>query len=157
MPKKRKHRRRLLAMLGALTFSWVCIGGEGASEAPAVQKKPNVVLITADDLGMQLSCYGDKIIKTPNMDKLYNEGVRFTNAFCVTTTCSPSRSSILTGLYPHQNGQIGLSHFGYSMHKAYPSIPNELKKAGYYTGVIGKIHVNPENGFKFDYHSNYTK
>ena len=149
-----EKRRELFMAAGASLLCSVC----NAEKAPeSVPERPNIVLITADDLGHQLSCYGDRVIKTPNIDSLFEHGVKFSNAYVPTASCSPSRSAILTGLYPHQNGQIGLSHMGFSMHKSYPSIPNELKKAGYRTGVIGKIHVNPENGFNFDYHSQYHK
>ncbi len=150
-----ENRKELLVAASAALLCNIYGAEKTPDKLPA--NRPNVVLITADDLGFQVSCYGDRVIKTPNIDSLYNNGVKFTNAYVPTASCSPSRSAILTGLYPHQNGQIGLSHMGFSMHKSYPSIPNELKNAGYRTGVIGKIHVNPESGFKFDYHSKYTK
>ena len=150
-----ENRKELLVAASAALLCNICGAEKVPDRFPA--DRPNVVLITADDLGFQLSCYGDRVIKTPNIDSLFDCGVKFTNAYVPTATCSPSRSAILTGLYPHQNGQIGLSHMGFSMHKSYPSIPNELKNAGYRTGVIGKIHVNPEGGFKFDYHSKYIK
>ena len=119
--------------------------------------RPNILLVTADDLGLQLGCYGDKVAHTPNLDRFATEGVRFTRAFVTQASCSPSRSSMLTGLYPHQNGQIGLSHRGYSMHDPkIPTLPAELKKAGYTTGIIGKLHVAPESCFPFDFkHTNY--
>ena len=72
----------------------------------ASKKRPNVVLIVSDDHGLDaLGCYGNKVIKTPNLDQLAAEGVRFTNAFCTTASCSASRSVILTGMYNHANGQ----------------------------------------------------
>src|SRR5687767_10394969 len=78
--------------------------------AHAQQKAKNVVLIVADDLGLQLGCYGNKVIKTPNIDVLAKRGVRFTKAYSTVASCSPSRASIYTGLYTHQNGQYGLQH-----------------------------------------------
>jgi len=117
-------------------------------------ERPNIVLITSDDLGMELGCYGHKTIPTPNIDKLAQDGVRFDYAFITHSSCSPSRSSMLTGLYPHQNGQIGLAHRGeYTMHDGIKTLPAYLKQVGYYTGVIGKIHVNPPEAFPFDYNS----
>lgn len=113
--------------------------------------KPNILLITADDLGFQLGCYGDKIATTPNLDRLAREGARFTNAYVTSASCSPSRASLLTGLYPHQNGQLGLSHLGYSMRPGLPNLPALLKREGYRTGIIGKLHVEPEGDFPFDY------
>jgi len=115
------------------------------------EARPNVLLITADDLGFQLGCYGDRVVTTPNLDNLADEGVRFTNAYVTSASCSPSRSSVLTGLYPHQNGQLGLSHLGYEMKPGLPSMASLLKKQGYRTGIIGKLHVNPAEDFPFDF------
>lgn len=78
--------------------------------AHAQAKAKNVVLIIADDLGMQLGCYGDKVIQSPNLDALAKRGTRFTKAYATVASCSPSRASIFTGLYTHQNGQYGLQH-----------------------------------------------
>ncbi len=121
---------------------------QAASTAPA---KPNILLITADDLGFQLGCYGDAVATTPNIDRLAAEGIRFTNAYATSASCSPSRASLLTGLYPHQNGQFGLSHLGSSMRQGLPNLPALLKQEGYRTGIIGKLHVEPEGDFPFDY------
>lgn len=120
---------------------------------PAAPKPLNIVLITADDLGMQLNCYGDHTIATPNLDRLAAEGCRFTNGYVAQPSCSPSRSTILTGLYPHQNGQIGLANknYPYHMNAGVETLPAMLKKAGYRTGIIGKLHVNPADAFPFDY------
>lgn len=71
--------------------------------------KPNVLLIVADDLGLQLSCYGDKHIHTPNIDALAASGARFKTAYIAQLSCSPSRASIFTGLFPHTHGHLGLA------------------------------------------------
>ena len=113
--------------------------------------RPNVLLITADDLGNQLSCYGDDRLKTPRLDALSSEGVRFTRAYVTQSSCSSSRASLLTGLYPHQNGQYGLAHLGFSMHPGQKNLPALLKAAGYRTGIIGKLHVEPAEDFPFDW------
>jgi len=113
--------------------------------------RPNLILVTGDDMGFQLGCYGDTVATTPHMDRLAREGTRFTRGYITQASCSPSRSSMLTGLYPHQNGQIGLAHLGYSMQPGTPTLPTLLKKAGYRTGIIGKLHVAPESSFDFDY------
>jgi len=120
------------------------------SDAPAA--RPNILLITADDLGLQLSCYGDPHIKTPNLDALAASGARFVTAYIAQASCSPSRSAILTGLFPHGNGQIGLAPPGFSMHKENtpPTLPTLLKRAGYRTAIIGKLHVEPVSAFSFD-------
>lgn len=115
--------------------------------------KPNIILITADDLGFQLSCYGDKHIKTTNIDALANSGIRFDKAYVTQGCSSPSRSSILTGLYPHQNGQIGLAkENGFEINNNVNHfLPNILKANGYRTGIIGKLHVNQPQLFDFDF------
>jgi len=116
--------------------------------------KPNILLITSEDNGPHLGCYGDPFCKTPNLDKLASEGLLFSRAYVTQAGCSQSRSSIFTGLYPHQNGQIGLATHNLRMYDgAFPNIFGELKKAGYRTGVIGKIHVKPESSFPLDFHS----
>jgi N-sulfoglucosamine sulfohydrolase len=116
-------------------------------------KRPNVVLIVSDDHGLEtLGCYGNPVIKTPNLDGLAAEGVRFTNAFCTTASCSASRSVILSGIYNHANGQYGHQH-SYNHFISFDNIktlPVRLTEAGYRTGRIGKYHVAPENVYKFD-------
>ncbi len=119
----------------------------------AKEERPNIVLIVSDDHGLEaLGCYGNKVIKTPNLDQLAAEGVRFTNAFCTTASCSASRSVILTGLYNHANGQYGHQH-SYHHFISFPnvkSLPVRLTAAGYRTGRIGKYHVAPDEVYKFD-------
>lgn len=123
----------------------------------------NILLITADDLGPYLGCYGDKIARSPNLDRFATEGMRFANSYVTQASCSPSRSSLFTGLYPHQTGffppdstpvgQIGLAYknSGYAMDSSVKTMPQLLKQAGYRTGIIGKLHVFPEASFPFDY------
>jgi N-sulfoglucosamine sulfohydrolase len=127
-----------------------------ARGARAQPERPNVLLITTDDMGPQLGSYGDTRARTPNLDALAGEGARFENAYVTQASCSPSRSSIFTGLYPHQNGQIGLSHRGYSMHEGMATLPALLGQAGYRTGVIGKIHVAPASATPFDWNGRLT-
>ena len=116
--------------------------------------KLNILLITADDLGIQLSCYGDPIAKTPYIDELAQNSVRFETAYVSQASCSPSRSTMFTGLYPHGNGHYGLANanVGFQVHQELYDdlLPNALKRAGYRTGIIGKLHVNPEDKFQFD-------
>ncbi|MCP4787545.1 MAG: sulfatase-like hydrolase/transferase [Fuerstiella sp.] len=115
-------------------------------------ERPNVLLIVSEDNGPELGCYGDSYARTPNLDRLASEGVRFENAFVPYSVCSPSRAVFLTGLYPHQNEQIGLATHKFAMYEDdTPNVVTWLKAAGYRTGLIGKLHVNPENAFPFDY------
>ena len=130
-------------------------------KAPVEQGKPNILLIVSEDNGPDLGCYGNPYVTTSNLDQLAVDGVLFENAFVSYSVCSPSRSTLYTGLYPHQNGQIGLATHKYTMHRSFKTIPVYLKEAGYRTGCLGKIHVNPESAIPFDFHpiksSNFAK
>jgi N-sulfoglucosamine sulfohydrolase len=80
------------------------------------------------------------------------EGILFSRAYVTQAGCSPSRASIYTGLYPHQNGQLGLATWGFRLYdKKIPNLVSCLKDAGYRTGIIGKLHINPADSFPFDY------
>ena len=125
-------------------------------DGAAADPRPNFVLITGDDLGVQLSSYDDHTIETPNIDGIAAAGVRFTNGYITQPSCSSSRSSMFTGSYPHQNGQLGLAHYGFSMDAAFPTIPTILHDAGYRTGVIGKVHVQPSSAFTWDFNPDYA-
>ncbi|MBC8868874.1 MAG: sulfatase [Planctomycetes bacterium] len=114
--------------------------------------RPNVLLIVSEDNGPELGCYGDPYARTPNLDRLAAEGVRFENAFVPYSVCSPSRACFLTGLHPHRNGQIGLATHKFAMYREdTPSFVTLLKAKGYRTGLVGKLHVNPPSAFPFDF------
>ncbi|MDX2431601.1 MAG: sulfatase-like hydrolase/transferase [Bacteroides sp.] len=103
-------------------------------------EKPNVLFIIADDLADRLACSGDALAKTPNLDKLAESGVLFTNAFCQYPSCGPSRSSMLTGLYPWENGHITNSPKMFN--EEVPdiiSLPRLFRDHGYFTARVGKI------------------
>ncbi len=117
----------------------------------AGHQRPNILLIVSEDNGAELGCYGDPYVKTPTLDRLSATGCQFTNAYVPQAVCSASRASFLTGLYPFQNGQIGLATHRYAMFRKWDNIPSILKDYGYRTGMIGKLHVNPESAFPFDY------
>ncbi len=112
---------------------------------------PNVVLIVSEDHGPHLGCYGDPNAHTPNLDRLAEEGVRFTNHHTTCAICSPGRASILTGLYPHQNGQIHLATHKYAMYRHFSNLATILKEAGLRTARLGKLHVLPEEAIPFDF------
>jgi len=104
-------------------------------------KKPNVIFILADDLGYgDLGCTGNPIVQTPNIDKLYEESVRFTN-FHVAPTCSPTRASLLTGHYPNSTG-VWHTICGRSLlRKDEWTLAEAFKENGYQTGIFGKWHL----------------
>ena len=115
--------------------------------------RKNVLLLVADDLGKQLGCYGCPYIKTPHIDELAGEGVRFDYAFASTASCSGSRSTIYTGMHTHQNGQYGLQS-GKHHFMTFDNIqtgPSILAQHGYLTGIVGKVHVGPNTAYPWEY------
>lgn len=109
----------------------------------AAADRPNVVVILCDDLRWNaMSCAGHPHLKTPNIDRLASEGVFFENAFCTTSLCSPSRASILSGLYAHAHGVTNnFTEYPVDL----PSFPRNLQAAGYETAYIGKYHMGEDN------------
>ena len=101
--------------------------------------KPNFILFIADDISWDdFGCYGNNFVNTPNIDKLSSDGMMFSNMYLTTSSCSPSRNSIMTGRYPHNTGAPEL-------HTEPPldmiSLVEELKNAGYFTVSSGKFHM----------------
>ncbi|MFX0028386.1 MAG: sulfatase [Candidatus Hermodarchaeota archaeon] len=109
-----------------------------------MNEKLNIILFITHDQGQFLGCYNTpqtpNSLHTPNLDNLAENGVRFTNYFCTAPQCSPSRSSILTSLYPHQNGLMGLVNLGWTLPSSNKTLPMHLKEAGYSTHLIGLQH-----------------
>lgn len=117
------------------TIGSLILFDQGCTKKHTVQH-PNMIFIVADDVGgNDLGCYGNKAIKAPNIDDLAAKGLKFTQVYLTTSSCSPSRCSILTGRYPHNTGAAEL-HTPLPAHLIF--FPQLLRKAGYYTGVIGK-------------------
>jgi len=111
--------------------------------------KPNIVFIYLDDLGYgDLSCYGATEIKTTNIDALANAGVRFTNGYATSATCTPSRYGLLTGVYPWRNkdAKILPGSAPLLIGKEQLTIPKMLKEKGYQTAVVGKWHLGLGTG-----------
>ncbi len=112
-------------------------------------RKPNIVVMYADDLGFgDLNCYGASGIPTPNLDRLAGRGVRFTNAYAAAATCTPSRYSLLTGSYPwrNENAAILPGDAPLIIEDGCPTIPSVLKQAGYTSAVVGKWHLGLGHG-----------
>jgi len=125
-------------------------------------KKPNIILFITHDQGQFLGCYDTpqtpNSLHTPNLDNLAKGGIRFTNYFCTAPQCSPSRGSIQTSLYPHQNGLMGLVNRGWSLPSSNKTIPIYLREAGYSTHLIGLQHeARDVKTLGYDYFSKRMK
>ena len=127
--------KRYVAGLGMAVWA-ACAGGAEA-------RRPNVLFILTDDQRWDaLSLAGNRHLKTPNIDRIGREGVYFRNAFCTTSLCSPSRASILSGLYAHRHGVI--DNFT-EYPQGFRSFPMVLQGEGYDTAYIGKWHMGENN------------
>ncbi len=136
------------------------------------KKKPNILFIVADDLGYHdLSCMGSKFYETPNIDRIANEGVIFTNGYAACQVCSPSRASIISGKFPARHGitdWIGAKtgeewsnsgrhtkllppNYEHRLDTSYVTMPEALKEAGYKTFFAGKWHVGGEGSWPEDH------
>lgn len=141
---------RVLGIFAAAGLGSAVSALSAGGSAPA--QRPNVLFVLCDDLRWNaMGCAGHPALKTPNIDRLAAEGVRFENMFCTTSLCSPSRASILSGQYAHRHGVRdnftefpgGLAHW-----------PMRLREAGYETAYLGKWHMGEDNdaprpGFDF--------
>lgn len=132
-------RRRLLrlAAAGAAGAPW-WRRAAAAAAAPR-DRRPDVLLVTVDDLNLHLGCYGHRVVKSPNIDRLAARGVRFERAYAQFPVCNPSRSSFLTGLYPETTGVLDNRK---PLLKSLPdamTLPRWFRRHGYFTASVGKI------------------
>ena len=138
------------AFAGISSMPVTLLVGQFQPEKKSIDKQhPNVVLIVADDLGYgDLSCYGADAIQTPGMDRIANEGIRFTRGFCTAATSTPSRYSVMTGKYPWTNpdAKILPGNAALIIDTSAITLPKVMKQAGYMTGSVGKWHIGLGDG-----------
>ncbi|MDX1284463.1 MAG: sulfatase, partial [Draconibacterium sp.] len=126
-------------MKALIWILFVLVIASSCKEKSKTEAPPNLVLIIADDLSWDdLGCYGHPTIRTPGIDKLAKDGMRFDNAFLTASSCSPSRASIITGKYPHQTDAEQL-HWPLPAEQI--TFVELFKEHGYWTGQAGKWHL----------------
>ena len=103
-------------------------------------ERPNILMITSDQQHFSTLGAANERIRTPQLDRLCEEGVRFTRAYCTNPTCTPTRASLITGMYPSQHGAWSL---GTKLFEDVPTVGDSLQEAGYATSLIGKAHFQP--------------
>ena len=132
-------------LLSPLAVALAADAPMSANLPDTVQARPNIVFILSDDIGYgDLSCYGAKMVQTPNLDRLAHEGRRFTDAHSPAATCSPSRRALLTGVYSWRQpagSAIMAGDAALSIEPGSVTLPSLLKQNGYTTGIVGKWHL----------------
>jgi arylsulfatase A-like enzyme len=129
---------RVVVLLGTVLAAGV------TAEASLAGRRPNIVLILTDDQGYgDLSCHGNPLLRTPHLDRLHDEGIRFTD-FHVSPTCSPTRSALLTGRHEFRNGVTHTILERERLTLQAVTLPQVLQSAGYATGIFGKWHLGDE-------------
>ena len=139
----------LLILAGAASCGYSDVeDGVPLRPSAMADEGPNIIIVIADDLGhADVGSFGNSVVRTPAIDRLASEGLRFTNAFVPASMCAPSRAALYTGLYPHRTG-LSRNHS-----RARPdvlSIPHYLTALGYRTVLVGKSHVKPFDAFPFE-------
>src|SRR4051812_1676512 len=128
-----------LAGIGAAGIVGCRHNGAPSSADTAAGTRPNVLMMFVDDLNGSLGCYGNSIVRTPNIDALAARGMSFQRAYCQYPVCNPSRTSILSGLRPARTGVMSNSSHVVPEHNDPPLLPRFLKEQGYFSARVGKV------------------
>src|SRR5262249_28468342 len=119
-----------------------------STSSPATAARPNIVLYLSDDHGIDfVGCYGNKAVHTPNIDALARQGMKFNLMFAASPTCSPSRASMFTGVWPQRNGTMG-NHTDCT--PGIRSLPSYLQALGYRVVAANKMDVRPRSVFGWE-------
>ena len=164
-------KKSLLIFSAFLVSQWCACNESVAAENQNVKEnRPNFLLLLTDDQSYHLSLIGTPGVQTPNMDALAKRGVFFTKAYAAAASCSPCRSAILTGMYPHSNGHWRNTitptmsdpdvQFGrqstkvdqVGVHEDLPTLIELLTENGYFTGITEKFHLSPPWKYPFNHH-----
>ncbi len=145
------HRPRSIASILSVAITLILVwtpNGFAQAKKKLQGKRPNIILVMTDDQGMgDLSCMGNKVLKTPNLDRLYKQSTRFTD-FHVSPTCSPTRSAIMSGRHEFKNGVTHTILERERMALSTVTIAEILRDAGYATGIFGKWHLGDEEPYQ---------
>ena len=120
-------------------------------------ERPNIIIVILHDIGRHLSCYDRDLPATPIITRISEEGVVFENHFSTCPLCSPARSSIQTGRYPHTNGMNGLTHRGFALNDDERCLPQYLNEVGYHTALYGLQHETQTHPERLGYQEICTK
>lgn len=121
-------------------------------------ERPNILFIHMEDMGCEIPVYGDMTQATPSLSQLASQGMVFERVNVTAPSCAPSRASLFTGLYPHQNGMWAFDQtHGFHFREGVPTFIQALKKAGYATGISYKTGVEPASAVPFDRQYKYNK
>jgi arylsulfatase len=145
---KNISRRYFLKTAGITSLVVASMRGSSNSMGNSLASRPNVVLILTDDQGYgDLSCHGNPVLKTPNLDKLYTESTRFTD-YHVAPMCTPTRSELLTGKQAFRNGAVFVCQGKSMIRRGIPTMAEMFRAAGYATGHFGKWHLGDNNPYR---------
>ncbi len=153
-----KHETQNLFVVSFCFATGSKVHSQAAQPGPAIR---NVLFIMGDDHSADvLGCYGNKIVRTPNLDRLASQGTRFDRAYVNCPMCTPSRQSLITGKLPHA---VGVTLLQTPLAEKQVTIAEHLKAQGFATGAVGKMHFNSDLKHGFDYrfdkpdHQKYLK